>query len=102
MSYSCELIKARNEPYFVGQKVQPCGHYYPDVLRLHDIHLSSEAVRIYSCIECGEYIKSISKIAFSKQKGLPERIVKIGEERLEEFRESERERLLAKTKSTTD
>lgn len=30
-----------NGPYFEGQPAEPCGHYYPDVMRVKDIKLSS-------------------------------------------------------------
>ncbi len=43
-------------PYFSGQQPSPCGHYYPDVLRLRDEKRQNGAfVRILDCSYCGRY-----------------------------------------------
>ena len=37
-------------PYFVGQQPSPCGHYYPEVLRLRDEkRKDGSLVRINRC-----------------------------------------------------
>jgi len=42
-------------PYFEGQQPSPCGHYYPDVLRLRDEKRPDGTfVRILHCTQCGE------------------------------------------------
>jgi hypothetical protein len=43
-------------PYFSGQRPSPCGHYYPDVLRLRDERRQDGTfVRIVDCSYCGKY-----------------------------------------------
>jgi len=43
-------------PYFSGQEPSPCGHYYPDVLRLRDEkRKDGSLVRIMDCSYCGRY-----------------------------------------------
>jgi hypothetical protein len=43
-------------PYFSGQQASPCGHYYPDVLRLRDEKRQDGTfVRIMDCSYCGRY-----------------------------------------------
>jgi len=41
-------------PYFPGQQPSPCGHYYPDVLRIRDEKRPDGTfVRITDCFFCG-------------------------------------------------
>ncbi len=43
-------------PYFAGQQPSPCGHYYPDVLRVRDEKKpDGTLVRILDCSYCGRY-----------------------------------------------
>jgi hypothetical protein len=42
-------------PYFSGQQLYSCGHFYPDVLRLRDEQRSDgSCVRIVDCTVCGK------------------------------------------------
>ncbi len=43
-------------PYFPGQHPSPCGHYYPDVLRLRDEKRDDGTiVRVINCTYCGTF-----------------------------------------------
>lgn len=43
-------------PYFPGQAANPCGHFYPDVLRLTDrIDADGKRFRLADCVYCGRY-----------------------------------------------
>ena len=43
-------------PYFQGQQPSPCGHCYPDVLRIRDeITRLNRPRRLLNCIYCGDY-----------------------------------------------
>ena len=43
-------------PYFKGQQLSSCGHYYPNVLRLRDKKRKDGTfIRIIDCRYCGRY-----------------------------------------------
>ena len=87
-------------PYFPGQQPSPCGHYYPDVLRLRDEKRSDGTfVRIIDCTYCGRYERQLDPRTLSRElvrklnrKGFDGRIK---EEELSEVRQKGFERLLS-------
>ena len=88
-------------PYFPGQQPAPCGHYYPDVLRLRDEKRSDGTfVRIIDCTYCGRSEQQFDPRILGRElarklnkEGLD---VGIREEELSEIRKRELERLLSK------
>jgi len=86
-------------PYFAGQLPSPCGHYYPDVLRLRDERRQDGTfVRILDCIYCGRYELRLD--ARLLERGLVRKLNKKGfdvgvrEEKISEVRKKELKRLL--------
>lgn len=51
-----------NGPYFEGQRVQACGHYFPDVLRFKDVKRGRVYIRILDCVHCGQYEEELVNI----------------------------------------
>ena len=87
-------------PYFPGQQPAPCGHYYPDVLRLRDEKRSDGTfVRIIDCTYCGRSELQLDPRTLARElvrklnkKGLD---VGVREEELSKVRKRELERLLS-------
>jgi hypothetical protein len=62
---------ARETPYFEGQNPHPCGHYYPDVMRVKDEKLEDgTVVRVTHCIACG--IKLSRALVYQAKPGIDE------------------------------
>lgn len=72
-------------PYFKGQQASPCGHYYPDVVRIKDWTRGRISRRLLNCICCGGYLVPIEGYAVSPDK--------MNRDGLEAVRARERERL---------
>ena len=72
-------------PYFAEQEPSPCGHYYPDVLRVGDFKLGSKCFRMLNCICCGNYFVPISLVGYHQKMSKMKDATK--------FREAERIRL---------
>jgi hypothetical protein len=46
-----------NGPYFLGQKSEACGHYYPDVLLFADtINDKEEVLSLTYCFKCDKIL----------------------------------------------
>ncbi len=60
---------AKNQgPYYENQKSAPCGHYYPNVMRVKDIIREGSAVRILDCEICHkQYEMEISPESFNEE-----------------------------------
>jgi len=85
-------------PYFPGQQPSPCGHYYPDVLRLRDEKKPDGTfVRIVDCSYCGRYELRLDPRALSRDlvRKLRKKGFDVGtsEEELAEVRKKALERL---------
>ena len=94
--------KVRDKPYFEGQKRQPCGHYYPDVVRVKSIKKDGDYFNVLSCAICGEYIVKLYPertsdrlIQLLDRDGVADITTKTTEE-MEVYREENRRRLLTK------
>lgn len=60
-------------PYFTGQKSSaPCGHFYPDVMRMFDFRGNTGACwRVCYCGVCKrQFRRKISALAFSETIGV--------------------------------
>ena len=93
-------------PYFSGQQPAPCGHYYPDVLRLRDEKRRDGAfVRIMDCSYCGKYELPLDARTLDKE--LARKLEKQGfdigvkEEEISIVREKELERLSSEAMNKT-
>ena len=90
-------------PYSPGQIPSPCGHYYPDVLRLRDEKRSDGTfVRIIDCTYFGRSEEQLDPRTLSRElvrklnrKGFDGR-VRFDEEEISEIRRRELERLLSR------
>lgn len=90
-------------PYFSGQQPSPCGHYYPDVLRLRDEKRQGGAfVRILDCSYCGRYEAPLDVQTLDNElrRQLDQTGFDIGtrEEEISEVRRMELKRLSSKSK----
>ena len=87
-------------PYFPGQQPAPCGHYYPDVLRLRDEKRSDGTfVRIIDCAYCGRSELQLDPRTLDRKlvRKLNRKRLDVGirEEELSKVRKRELERLLS-------
>lgn len=54
-------------PFWLGQEPSPCGHYFPEVIRLRDAQKSDGCSRVFDCLHCGEYQELIPPEEYSEK-----------------------------------
>lgn len=85
-------------PFFEGQRVEPCGHYYPEVMRLRDEKREEGDfigyVRIVNCCFCGDY--EIELPSDFRPRPKPQ---EINEKDIPRIRQSELDRIINAQKS---